>query len=262
MECLEPPYSKNKGKGREGYLPVNNIVMKWKGIIFDLDGVLCSTDQYHYMAWKRVADQLPVYFDEEINQRLRGVSRAESLEIILEKYTGTPLHTLEKQKILAEKNQIYRTALEQMNEQDLSAEVRDTILRLREKGYSLAVGSSSKNARFILGRLGLYAASAGHTGKEADMTIEKKTGLANVFDAIIDGTQITHSKPHPEVFQKAAAELGLKPKVCLVVEDAAAGVEAAHRAGMEAACVGQAGKDHLGDYNLENFKDILSVLNE
>ena len=178
MECLEPPYSKNKGKGREGYLPVNNIVMKWKGIIFDLDGVLCSTDQYHYMAWKRVADQLPVYFDEEINQRLRGVSRAESLEIILEKYTGTPLHTLEKQKILAEKNQIYRTALEQMNEQDLSAEVRDTILRLREKGYSLAVGSSSKNARFILGRLGLYAASAGHTGKEADMTIEKKTGLA------------------------------------------------------------------------------------
>ena len=227
--------------------------MKWKGIIFDLDGVLCSTDQYHYMAWKRVADQLPVYFDEEINQRLRGVSRAESLEIILEKYTGTPLHTLEKQKILAEKNQIYRTALEQMNEQDLSAEVRDTIL---------AVGSSSKNARFILGRLGLYAASAGHTGKEADMTIEKKTGLANVFDAIIDGTQITHSKPHPEVFQKAAAELGLKPKVCLVVEDAAAGVEAAHRAGMEAACVGQAGKDHLGDYNLESFKDILSVLCE
>ena len=243
MECLEPPYSKNKGKGREGYLPVNNIVMKWKGIIFDLDGVLCSTDQYHYMAWKRVADQLPVYFDEEINQRLRGVSRAESLEIILEKYTGTPLHTLEKQKILAEKNQIYRTALEQMNEQDLSAEVRDTILRLREKGYSLAVGSSSKNARFILGRLGLYAASAGHTGKEADMTIEKKTGLAKVF-------------------QKAAAELGLKPKVCLVVEDAAAGVEAAHRAGMEAACVGQAGKDHLGDYNLESFKDILSVLCE
>ena len=94
------------------------------------------------------------------------------------------------------------------------------------------------------------------------MTIEKKTGLANVFDAIIDGTQITHSKPHPEVFQKAAAELGLKPKVCLVVEDAAAGVEAAHRAGMEAACVGQAGKDHLGDYNLESFKDILSVLCE
>ena len=111
--------------------------MKWKGIIFDLDGVLCSTDQYHYMAWKRVADQLPVYFDEEINQRLRGVSRSESLEIILEKYTGTPLHTIEKQKILAEKNQIYRTALEQMNEQGLSAEVRDTILRLREKGTLL-----------------------------------------------------------------------------------------------------------------------------
>lgn len=233
--------------------------MKWKGIIFDLDGVLCSTDQYHYMAWKEVADQLPVYFDEEINARLRGVSRAESLEIILEKYKGRPLSTEEKEQILAEKNQIYRTALDQMSEQDLSSEVRDTLLKLRGEGYRLAVGSSSKNALFILERLGLYAVPD-HTGEETDCAVESRTDLKGVFAAIVDGTQITHSKPHPEVFQKAAAKLGLEPADCLVVEDAAAGAEAGHRAGMKVACLGQAGEDGLGDYNLEDFKDILKTL--
>ena len=142
--------------------------VKIKGLIFDLDGVLVFTDKFHYQAWKTMADELGGYFDETINHRLRGVSRMDSLEIILERYEGPDLSLREKEKLAEKKNEIYRTLLESMTPDDVTKEVRDTLTKLREKGYKLAIGSSSKNAKFILEKVELKAA----------------------FDAISDGNNI------------------------------------------------------------------------
>ena len=178
--------------------------MKYKGIIFDLDGVICSTDEQHYLAWKALADKLGVPFDRERNNLLRGVSRMACVDIILEKSTKT-YSDEEKLQMAAEKNEMYRRLLAEISEKDLSDDVRNTLNTFRAAGLKLAIGSSSKNTPFILERI----------------------GLGNFFDAVSDGNNITHSKPHPEVFLKAAAMLGLAPADCLVVEDAHAGVEAA-----------------------------------
>ena len=211
--------------------------MKYKGIIFDLDGVICSTDHYHYLAWKALADRLGAYFDETINNRLRGVSRMASLEILLERYDGT-LTEEEKLAAAEEKNNTYRELLKQMSPADLSNEVKTTLDALRAKGLLLGIGSSSKNTKFILSRI----------------------GLGDYFDKISDGTNITRSKPDPEVFLKAAEYLGLEPKDCLVVEDAVAGVQAAHAAGMDAAAVGDAAGSGLAEYSLKNFSELLDCV--
>ncbi len=211
--------------------------MKYKGIIFDLDGVICSTDHYHYLAWKALADRLGAYFDETINNRLRGVSRMASLEIVLERYNGT-LTEEEKLAAAEEKNNTYRELLKQMTPADLSDEVKTTLDALRAKGLLLGIGSSSKNTRFILSRI----------------------GLGDYFDKISDGTNITRSKPDPEVFLKAAEYLGLEPKDCLVVEDAVAGVQAAHAAGMDAAAVGDAAGSGLAEYSLRSFSELLDCV--
>ena len=126
--------------------------MKIKAIIFDLDGVIVSTDKFHYQAWKQIADSLGIPFDEKMNYRLRGVSRRESLERILEGYSGTPLTEREKEKLAEQKNDIYRKMLQQMTPEDVAPEVRETLRILRERGYRTALGSSSKNAKFILGK--------------------------------------------------------------------------------------------------------------
>ncbi|HIQ67826.1 MAG TPA: beta-phosphoglucomutase [Candidatus Faecousia excrementigallinarum] len=212
--------------------------MKYQGVIFDLDGVICHTDEYHYQAWKVLADKLDTYFDREINNRLRGVSRMDSLEIVLERYTGEPLSQERKVELATEKNEIYRQLLAQMSPKDLSAEVADTLNKLREMGLKLAIGSSSKNAPFILERI----------------------GLGSFFDAISDGNNITKSKPDPEVFLKAAEFLGLKPETCLVVEDAEAGVDAAIAGGMDAAAIGDAVGCGKGTYNLATFSDLLEAV--
>lgn len=212
--------------------------MKVKGIIFDLDGVICFTDEYHYLAWKEMADDMGVYFDREINNRLRGVSRMASLDIILERYTGPVLTEAEKESLATKKNDIYRNLLSRMSPADLSDEVRFTLDALRAKGLKLAIGSSSKNAPFILERI----------------------GLAGYFDAISDGNNISRSKPDPEVFLKAAEFLGLAPAECLVVEDAIAGAEAGHAGGFEVACVGDASEAKAGDHNMECFAQLLEVV--
>ena len=128
--------------------------MKYKGIIFDLDGVICFTDKYHYLAWKRLADKLGIYFDETINNRLRGVSRMESLEIILEKSTKK-YSKEEKEDFAEQKNKMYVELLEDMTPADLPKEVKTTLDDLRKQGVLLAIGSSSKNAKRILKHLGL-----------------------------------------------------------------------------------------------------------
>ena len=211
--------------------------MRYQAVIFDLDGVICHTDGYHYQAWKAVADELGIYFDETINNRLRGVSRMASFEIILEKYDGV-MSEEEKLNYVTRKNEIYKELLKNMSPADLSQEVKDTLDALREMGLKLAIGSSSKNARFILERL----------------------GLKDYFDAISDGNNITHSKPDPEVFVKAAGFIGEGPEHCLVVEDAVAGVQAAKAGNMECAAIGDAALSGLANWNLTTFSDLKAVV--
>lgn len=210
--------------------------MKYRAVIFDLDGVICHTDKYHYQAWKQIADELGIYFDEEINNRLRGVSRMESFEIILEQYDGT-MSQEEKVKYTTKKNEIYKELLKNMSPSDLSLEVKETLDGLSERGLKLAIGSSSKNARFILGQL----------------------GLGEFFDAISDGNNITNSKPDPEVFVKAAQFIEETAEKCLVVEDAKAGLEAAIAGGMDCAAIGDAVASGLATYNFSAFSDLLEV---
>ena len=208
-----------------------------KAVIFDLDGVLCSTDEYHYRAWKALADRLCIPFDRETNDRLRGVSRMASLEIVLER-AGRKFTEEEKRALAEEKNETYRAFLVQMSPADLSDEARETLEKLRRRGYKLAIGSSSKNAKTIL----------------------RQIGLEGYFDAVSDGTNITRSKPDPEVFLKAAEYLGVSPSDCLVVEDAVAGAQAGHAGGFTVACVGDAARSRAGDYNLTDFKQLLTIL--
>ena len=210
--------------------------MNYKGIIFDLDGVICHTDKYHYQAWKKLADRLGIYFDETINNRLRGVSRMESLNIILERADKTYTEQ-EKEAFATEKNEVYKELLKQMTPEELSPEVKDTLEELRKRGILLSIGSSSKNAGFILNRL----------------------GLGDFFDAVSDGNNISHSKPDPEVFLKAAEFLKLPASECLVVEDAEAGLLAAKNGGMDSAAIGDAVKTDLPQYKLETFSDLLNI---
>ncbi len=204
-----------------------------KAVIFDLDGVIVSTDGFHYRAWKAMADNEGIYFDETINNRLRGVSRMESLEIILEKATKT--YTPEEKEAMATaKNDIYRESLVQLTPDDILPGVMDMLTTLRGMGIKLAIGSSSKNTRVIL----------------------KQIGLGDYFDAVADGNQIKNSKPDPEVFLLAAKLLGIDPADCVVVEDAYAGIDAAKAGGMKAVGVGDASKYEKADVTGATMADV------
>ncbi len=204
--------------------------------IFDLDGVLISTDRFHYLAWKKIAVSRGIYFDEVINNRLRGVSRAESLEIILELYDGD-LTQEEKEQFLEEKNTEYRKLLDTLTPSDVSEEVRETLEELRRNNYKLAVGSSSKNAGYIL----------------------EKTALTELFDAISDGNNICHSKPHPEVFLKACEYLKERPENCIIVEDAVAGIDAGKAANMTTVGIGDVSGYKKCDYGIQSIKELLKL---
>ena len=160
----------------------------------------------------------------------------DSLEIILEKADRTYTDE-EKEQMAEEKNDTYRELLGQMSPADLSDEVRDTLRELRNRGYKLAIGSSSKNTKTILARI----------------------GLGDFFDAISDGTNITRSKPGPEVFAKAAEFIGEEPKDCLVVEDADAGIEAACAGGFDSAGIGDAAVNPKATYGMKSFSDLLEI---
>lgn len=189
------------------------------GVIFDLDGVLVSTDELHFRAWQQMADQEGIPFDRQINERLRGVSRMESLEIILERSERE--YTPQERAALAErKNATYRRLLQTLTPADLLPGALETVAELRRRGIKTAVASSSRNTPAIMARL----------------------GLEGRFDAVADGSDITRSKPAPEVFLLAAERLGLPPADCLVVEDALAGIEGARRAGMAVFGIGSPDK--------------------
>ena len=211
--------------------------MNIKGIIFDLDGVIVFTDHYHYLAWKKIADEMGIFFDETINNRLRGVSRMESLEIILENYHGAPLTDEEKAALAEKKNNFYRELLKEMSPDSVAPEVRTTLQTLRDRGYKLSIGSSSKNTKTILERV----------------------GLTKAFDAVSDGTNITRSKPDPEVFQKAAQFLDLNAEDCAVIEDAFAGIDAACAAGMVSVGIGDASGYHKATWHIHTFAELLNI---
>ena len=212
---------------------MNNIY----AIIFDLDGVICSTDWYHYLAWKSLADRLGIYFDEEINRQLRGVSRMESLEIVLGRHSSD-YFAEEKMALAAEKNEIYKSYLSSITPGDLSKEVRMTLHTLRQRGYLLAIGSSSKNTKQILTQL----------------------GLGQFFDAIADGTMITKSKPDPEVFLLAASMLGVSPENAIVIEDAESGIRAAKAGRFRAIGIKSDGNDPDSDITIKSLKNLIDIL--
>lgn len=210
------------------------------GVIFDLDGVIVSTDNCHYLAWKKMADEEGIPFDRTINERLRGVSRMESLSIILEKAEKT--YTEEQQQAMAaRKNGYYVELIGSLTPDDMLEGVPATLAMLRQKGVKIAIGSSSRNTPIILRQL----------------------QLESTFDAVADGNAITRSKPDPEVFLLAAKLLGLDPANCLVVEDADAGVEAALAGGMRVLGVGGAAGNPKATFAAESLAaaDFNQILN-
>ena len=207
--------------------------MKISACIFDLDGVVVDTAKYHYLAWKRLAAEHGFDFTEHDNERLKGVSRMASLEILLEigQKSASPL---EKELMAARKNAWYVEYIENMNPSEILPGAQVFIENLRGRGIKVALGSASKNARLILNRI----------------------GLVNHFDTIVDGTRVVNAKPNPEVFLIAASDLGVTPAECLVFEDAEAGVEAAINGGMR--CVGVGNPLVLSKANLviDGFKNL------
>lgn len=208
--------------------------MKIKGVIFDLDGVILSTDNFHYLAWKKMADRENIEFNREINNRLRGVSRMESLAIILEK-ASRQYSDSEKKEMATYKNDIYRESLKDLSPADIFPGVMDLFNFLLEKKIPIAIGSSSKNTRFIL----------------------QQVGLTDLFEgAVCDGTDIKHSKPNPEVFIKAAVLINTEAVNCLVIEDADAGIEAAKAGNMIAMGVGPAAAHPKCDLSAKDLNHI------
>ena len=211
--------------------------MKYKGIIFDLDGVVVSTDNCHYEAWKRLADEEGIYFDRTINERLRGVSRMESLEIILEK-SEKEYTDVQKAEMAERKNGYYIKKIKTIDGSAILPGAVEFIQETKNKGIKVAIGSSSKNTKLIL----------------------EQTGIADLFDAVADGNDVKYSKPAPDVFLKAAEKLELEPVDCMVAEDADAGVEAALNAGMDVLAVGYAKQNIKANYHADNLQEAIGVL--
>ena len=190
--------------------------MKKTGFIFDLDGVIVDTAKYHYLAWRKLANELGFEFTQEQNELFKGVSRKRCLEILLE--IGKIKASQEQfNRWLVEKNEDYLSLIEKMDESEILPDVQRVLKFLKKHNMPIALGSASKNARPIL----------------------EKVNLMDYFDAIVDGTQVTKAKPDPEVFLLAAVQMGVNPKECVVFEDAVAGIEAANNAGMLSIGIGE-----------------------
>jgi beta-phosphoglucomutase len=187
-----------------------------KGAIFDLDGVIVDTAKYHYLAWASLADELDFKFTEEDNERLKGVSRMRSLDILLE-VGGLEFKEVEKLAMAEKKNRLYVEYISRLEESELLPGVKEYLTGMRSRGIGIALGSASKNAEFILNKL----------------------NITDLFDAVVDGNKVSLAKPDPEVFLIAAQEIGLQPDECVVFEDAEAGVQAGKAAGMKVVGIGK-----------------------
>ena len=186
-----------------------------KAFIFDLDGVIVDTAKFHYLAWKELANELGFEFTEEQNEDLKGVSRVASLEILLN-IGKIKLSNERKEKLLKEKNEQYLGYIEKMGQDEILPGIKKILRYLKENEIPFSLGSASKNARLILRILGLY----------------------DLFDAIVDGNDVSSAKPDPEVFLIAAEKLNKDPHDCIVIEDAQAGIQAANNACMISVGIG------------------------
>ena len=210
------------------------MAQKIKAIIFDLDGVIVDTAVFHYQAWKKLANSMGFDLTETQNERLKGISRLESLDILLEIGKTDAISDEEKQQLATSKNEWYRENILKMTPKDILPGVKNFLQELKKAHYKIAIGSSSKNAGTILERI----------------------GLENYFDAVVDGTKITRSKPDPEVFLKGARELNISPEQCLVFEDAESGIEAAKNAGMKTIGVGKPENLPKADKVIPGFQNV------
>lgn len=192
------------------------MIREMRAAIFDLDGVIVDTAKYHYLAWKRLAKEYGFDFTETDNERLKGVSRVRSLEILLE-IGGLSLDESEKEKMAAQKNEWYIDYIKHMDATEILPGAAEYLQNLRAKGIKTALGSASKNAHLILERL----------------------GISDLFDVIVDGNKVSQAKPDPEVFLSAANELNIASTSCVVFEDAEAGIQAALRANMGVVGIGK-----------------------
>ncbi len=207
--------------------------MSKKGFIFDLDGVIVDTAKYHFLAWKKLANSLDIDFTKEDNEQLKGVSRVRSLEKILS-WGNKSLSETEFTRLMAKKNEEYLSYINKMDDSELLPDVKKTLEFLAEKNQGIALGSASKNARYII----------------------EKTNIEKLFHAIVDGTDVSKAKPDPEVFLIAAKLLNIEPENCIVFEDSVAGVEAANVANMLSIGIGS--KSVLGHakYVFKDFTEI------
>ena len=210
---------------------------RYRGVIFDLDGVITDTARYHYLAWKKLADELGIYFDEVINERLKGVSRLESLEIILEK-SDKKYSQEEKEYYANKKNEYYKEMIKRITPQDLLPGVERFIEELKKRGIKTAIASVSKNA----------------------FTVVENLKIKDKFDYIVDANEIKHGKPDPEIFLNAAKHLGIPPERCIGIEDSAAGITAIKRAGMYAVGVGNPETVKEADLILKDLSETDKIL--
>jgi len=204
---------------------MNSNISKIKGCIFDLDGVIVDTAKYHFVAWRKLANDLGFDFTEKENEKLKGVSRMDSLNLILS-WGGVNFSDKIKKDLAAKKNDEYLSYITKMTSEEILPGVVDLLEEVKSLGLKIALGSASKNA----------------------VTILKQVNLIPYFDTIIDGTSVTHGKPHPEGFLLAASQMGIEPRECIVFEDAAKGVQAALSGGMY--CVGIGNEEDLGNAHL------------
>lgn len=207
--------------------------MSTKAFIFDLDGVIVDTAKYHYLAWRKIADQLGIKFTHEHNELLKGVSRVRSLDIILELGKVTASQE-DKNKWLIQKNEDYLSYLVDMDASEILPGVLPILKYLKDQNQLIALGSASKNARPIL----------------------EKTGTLAYFDAIVDGNDVSNAKPDPEVFLIAAQLLGVKPEDSIVFEDSVAGIQAANIGGMTSIGIGEASTLFEAKYIFPDFTHI------
>jgi beta-phosphoglucomutase len=207
--------------------------MKTKAFIFDLDGVIVDTAKYHFLAWRKLANSVGVDFSEEQNEQLKGVSRVRSLEKILA-WGGIKLSDEDFIELMAKKNIDYLSYVNEMDEDEILADVPKILNFLKGEGLPIALGSASKNARTILQKVNLY----------------------DTFDAIVDGTNVTKAKPDPEVFLNAAKLLQTEPNDCVVFEDSVAGVQAANIANMISIGIGDKNVLHEADFVFKDFTEI------
>lgn len=204
-----------------------------KAFIFDLDGVIVDTAKYHYLAWKRLANELGFDFSEEQNEQLKGVSRVRSLEILLE-IGDIQLSDERKAGLLKEKNKQYLDYISRMKDNEILPGIKNLLLYLKEINIQFALGSASKNARLILRILNLY----------------------DLFDTIVDGNDVSIAKPDPEVFLIAAKQLNKNPGECIVVEDAIAGIQAANAAQMTSVGIGDSKILFEANYTLKSTNEL------